>query len=49
MSKLYNYFASCWTLNPNFTSTNLENAVTKGLITADEMIAIGAMPRQLAQ
>lgn len=47
MSRLYNYFVSCWLYNPAFTTTNLSNAVTKGLITADEETVIKAMPRQI--
>ena len=45
MSKLYNYFVGCWTLNPNFTAANLENAVTKTLLTADEKAEIESIPR----
>lgn len=45
MSKLYNYFVSCWTMNPGFTTTNLDNAVTKGYITSDEKITIEAMTK----
>jgi hypothetical protein len=40
MSKLYNYFLSCWKYNPNFTTANLDNAVAKVLITADEKTVI---------
>ncbi|WP_434510529.1 hypothetical protein [Desulfitobacterium sp. AusDCA] len=47
MSKLYNYFVLCWLYNANFTTTNLDNAVTKGLITAGERTDIEAMPRQV--
>jgi len=47
MSKLYNYFASCWIYNPNFGVTNLDNAVSKNLITVDERTQIEAMTRQL--
>lgn len=46
MSRLYNYFVTCWLYNPNFTTTNLDNAVTKTLITADEETQIEAMLRQ---
>lgn len=45
MSTLYNYFVICWTMNPNFTVINLNNAVTKGYITADEEIQIKAMTK----
>lgn len=47
MSKLYGYFASCWKVNPNFTETNLNNAVTKGYVTADEKAQIMLIPREL--
>lgn len=45
MSPLYNYFVTCWTMNPNFTVTNLNNAVTKGYITAAEETQIEAMAK----
>jgi hypothetical protein len=45
MSRLYNYFVSCWTINPNFTIEQLDNAVSKGYITADEEILIKEMPK----
>ncbi len=45
MSKLYNYFVSCWTRNPNFTEENLNNAVIKEYITEAESNAIRAMPK----
>lgn len=48
MSKLYNYFVSCWTTNPNFTEVNLQNAVTKGYITQEEADTIKAMPKAQA-
>gem|GEM_PF-7066598 len=31
MSRLYNYFVSCWTTNPNFTIEQLDNAVVKSI------------------
>ncbi|MBV4423665.1 hypothetical protein [Clostridium tyrobutyricum] len=47
MSRLYNYFVICWTINTNFTIINLNNAVTKGYITANEGTQIEAMPKAL--
>jgi len=47
MSRLYNYFVSCWKYNANFTTTNLDNAVTKGLLTEAERTDIEAIPREL--
>lgn len=44
-SRLYNYFIGCWTSNPDFTTTNLDNAVTKGYLTEDEKVAIEALPK----
>jgi len=41
----YNYFLSCWKTNAGFTTTNLDNAVAKGYITADERTAIEATPK----
>lgn len=41
----YNYFLSCWRINTGFTTTNLDNAVTKEYITVDEKIAIEATPK----
>jgi len=46
MSLVYcNYFLGCWKVNPSFTTTNLDNAVTKGYITLDEKISIEATPK----
>lgn len=47
MSALYNYFVSCWKNNPNFTETNLTNAVTKGLLTEQEKQQILEIPRNV--
>ncbi|MBW9155943.1 hypothetical protein G9F71_014710 [Clostridium sp. FP2] len=47
MSKLYNYFVSCWKINSGFTTTNLDNAVAKNLITAEEKITIEAMEKAM--
>jgi hypothetical protein len=47
MSGLYNYFVSCWRFNPNFTETNLNNAVNKGLITTEEKAQIMLIPREI--
>lgn len=47
MSRLYNYFVSCWKYNVNFTQINLDNAVTKGLITSDEETEILVIPREV--
>jgi hypothetical protein len=45
MSRLYNYFVSCWTTNPNFTESQLDAAVTKGYITQEEKEAIKSMSK----
>lgn len=45
MSRLYNYFVSCWTTNPNFKVEQLDSAVTKGYITQDEENLIKAMTK----
>lgn len=47
MSRLYNYFVTCWKYNPSFTETNLDNAVTKGLITEEEKAQIILIPREI--
>ncbi|WML35937.1 hypothetical protein [Clostridium sp. OS1-26] len=47
MSRLYNYFVTCWKYNSNFTEINLDNAVDKGLITADEKAQILLIPREI--
>ncbi len=47
MSKLYNYFVSCWKYNPDFTETNLNNAVTKKYITEDEKTQIVLTTREI--
>jgi hypothetical protein len=47
MSRLYNYFASCWTFNPNFTEEQLDTAVAKGYLTTDEATAIKAIPKAI--
>lgn len=46
MSRLYNYFVSCWKLNPNFTDENLTNAVTNKLLTEEEKQQILLIPRE---
>ncbi|OPJ58425.1 hypothetical protein [Clostridium oryzae] len=45
MSRLYNYFVLCWTTNPNFTETQLNKAVEKEYITADEETTIKTMEK----
>lgn len=45
MSTLYNYFVFYWIINPNFTTTNLDNVVNKELIISDELTAIEVMPK----
>lgn len=47
MSRLYNYFVTCWKINPRFTETNLNNAVIKGLITEEEKQQILLIPREV--
>lgn len=47
MSRLYNYFVTCWLYNPSFTEVNLTNAVTKGLITEEEKAQILLVPREV--
>lgn len=44
MSRLYNYFVSCWK-NGTVTELQLDNAVTKVLITAEEKAQILLIPR----
>lgn len=45
MSKLYNYFVSCWKYNPNFTTINLDNAVAKDFLKPEEATAIKGIER----
>lgn len=45
MSRLYNYFVSCWTINPDFTVAQLDTTVVKGYITAEEKALIEAIPK----
>lgn len=45
-SPLYQYLLDCWLYNPDFTETNLHNAVLKGYITEAEEQEILAQPRQ---
>lgn len=47
MSRLYNYFVSCWTGNPNFTEQQLDNAVIKNYITQEECTAIKLLPKAI--
>lgn len=47
MSRLYNYFVSCWTYNADFTESNLDNAVVKGLVTELEKSQILLIPREI--
>lgn len=49
MSILYNYFVSCWRLNPNFNEENLNKAVTKGYITEEEKAEILKIERKFLE
>lgn len=45
MSRLYPYFEMCWTTNLNFTAQQLETAVAKEYITANEKVQIAALQK----
>lgn len=45
-SRLFNYFLMCW-VNGTVTDAQLQTAVDKGYITADEKLTIEATPQNV--